>query len=41
MIRRISSTGVEVTDHCRSYDIYVYRLGIGARGRVITEDSYF
>ena len=41
MIKRISSTGVRVTDHDRAYDFYVNKLGFEVRRDEVAEGGYF
>ena len=41
MIKRISSTGVRVTDHNRAYDFYVNKLGFEVRKDEVVESGYF
>ena len=41
MIKRISSTGVRVTDRDRAYDFYVNKLGFEVRRDEVTEGGYF
>ena len=41
MIKRISSTGVRVTDHDRAYDFYVNKLGFEVRRDEVVESGYF